>query len=427
MDSLEKARCSVIIQKMNIEESMKYTYQNELPPEQYDQFVTSHPQCNLLQSADWCKIKDTWGHKLVGLINEKQEIVAAGLVLIRPVKFGWTVWYMPHGPILDYQNEEVVTTFFEYLKRDAAKSKCVFIKIDPPVFADKAPYQEFTDTISDDAQRAKHHLEQVGFIHQGFTKRMQDSIQPRYQAITFDDGRPLEKRINKRARQALKDAKKRSVEIIRGSAEDLDDFYYLIQKTEEAKDINLRNLDYFKKLMDVYGDDCILYLAVIHLPEAIAKHEQMKADVQQRMANLPENAPKKIVEYENRMKSYNKLLDFFHDAAAKDGKRALLAGCLSVLYGDSFEMLYAGYNRDYSFIPAQDPVYIASMQEAFSRGAKFASMGGVEGNLQDGLMEYKSHFDPHVVSFLGEFDLPINHLLYQAYLLLFKMRGIYRH
>lgn len=400
---------------------MNYTYKNDLNSKEYDEFVKHHPQCNLLQSSSWSKVKDAWGHRLVGLLDEKNKIVAAGLVLIRPVKLGWTVWYMPHGPILDYQNKELVDSFFDNLKEDAKKQKCVFIKIDPPVFADIAPYQDFNDEVSEEALTAKKHLENTGFIHQGFTKQMHDTIQPRYHAITFADDRKLEDRISRRTRHALKDSKKRKVEIIRGTADDLTDFYYLIQKTEEAKDINLRDINYFRKLMDVYGEDCFLYLAVINLKNAIDEHERLKVDVKQRIANLPAKAPKKKLEYEDRLNSYDKLLKTFRDMAEKEGDRALIAGCISVLYGDSFEMLYAGYNRDYSFIPAQDPVYLASMNAAFAKGAKFASMGGVDGNLQDGLMEYKNHFDPHVVSFLGEFDMPINKILYKAYLFLRKI------
>ncbi|MDO5033759.1 MAG: peptidoglycan bridge formation glycyltransferase FemA/FemB family protein [Eubacteriales bacterium] len=399
-----------------------YSYRNNLDPASYDEFVKNHPQANLLQSASWGKIKDTWGHRLVGLVNEQEEIVAAGLLLLRPVKFGWTVWYMPHGPILDYENKEIVSLFFSSLQKDARKQKCAFIKIDPPVFAAKSLYADFTDGVSPEAQIAKANLEQVGFRHQGFSKNMQDTIQPRYHAITFADDRPLEDRISKRSRSALKDSRKRQVQVIRGTVQDLDDFYYLIQKTEAAKDINLRNQAYFRKLMEVYGDDAFLYLAIIDLKEAIAKHESMKVDVQERMAALPPNAPKKRLEYENRLASYEKLLNIFQDMRKKEGDKAILAGCLSVLYGPSFEMLYAGFNRDYAFIPAQDPVYIASMQAAFAQGAKYASMGGVEGDLQDSLMEYKNHFDPHVVAFLGEFDLPINKLLYQAYLLLRKLK-----
>ncbi len=399
---------------------MSYTFSLTVDPVEYDTFVENHEYCNLLQSSNWSKIKDNWGHLLTGLRNEKNELVAAALVLRRPVKFGWTVWYIPHGPILDFRNKEIVKTYFEHLIKAAKKGKCAFLKVDPPVFAHAAKFEEFEDVVDPEALEIRDYLESLGFRHQGFSKQMHETIQPRYQAVTFAEERALEQRISKKSRTAIKNSKKRMVDIQRASYDDLPDFYYLIEKTEEAKDINLRSLEYFQKLMNVYGDDCVVYLGTIHLQDAIDKHEQMKEEINQRIANLPANAPKKIVEYEGQLNSCDKFLHLFREMREKEGEKALIAGCLGVLYGNSFEILYAGFNRDYSFIPAQDPVFFASMNEAFSRGAKFVGMGGVEGDLKGGLMEYKSYFDPHVVAYLGEFDFPVNPLLYKVYRMIIK-------
>ena len=400
---------------------MTYKFFNNIDPLEYDSFVKCHKYSNLLQSSSWRKVKSNWGHMLAGLKDENDKLVAASLVLFRPLKFGWSVWYIPHGPILDYSDHEIVTTFFSALKKEANKSRCAFVKIDPPVFAHADLYVDYEDKVDQEAMEVKELLESLAFEHGGFTEKIHDTIQPRYQAITFASEQAIEQRLSKRAKKEVRDAKRRMVEINRVGKEGLDDFYFLISKTEEAKDINLRNKEYFANIMDIYGDDCYVYIASINLPDAIGKYEKMKANILKEIEVIGDSSPKKMHRLEEQLNSYNKHLDLFKGMQKEDGDKALIADGLTILYGHSSDILYAGFNRDYRNIPGQDPVFLKSMQEAFSAGAKYFNMGGVENDLQDGLMAYKKNFDPHVVAYLGEFDLPVNNFLYKMYLLARKI------
>lgn len=394
---------------------MIYTYVEHIDPAEYDAFVKQHVCCNLLQSSRWSEVKSNWEHRLTGLRDEQDKLVAAALVLIRRIKSGHTLWYIPRGPVMDYRHRDAVTFYLEALSRHSYDDRCIFIKIDPPVIAHAAPLTSFEDIVDPEALDTKELLESTGYRHQGFTKGLYDTIQPRYQAVTFDDGRPIEDRLTSRRRRAIKNAEKRMLEVHRGNIDNLDDFCYLIEKTEEAKDVILRDKSYFKRLMDLYGDDCILYIAHIDLPSAIDQAEKQKQDIEERMAALPENSPKKSRVYQEQLDACNASLQFCQEMCEKEGDRALLAGCLSVLYGRSCELLYAGFNREYTRFAAQDAAYVATMNTAFIKGADYVGMGGISGDLEDGLLEYKSHFDPHIVSYLGEFDLPVRPFLYRLY------------
>ena len=83
------------------------------------------------------------------------------------------------------------------------------------------------------------------------------------------------------------------LEVHRGNTDDLDDFCYLIEKTEEAKDLVLRDKTYFKRLMDLYGDDSILYIARINLSTAITRAEKKNWISRPRIADLLKMRQKK--------------------------------------------------------------------------------------------------------------------------------------
>lgn len=81
--------------------------------------------------------------------------------------------------------------------------------------------------------------------------------------------------------------------------------------------------------------------------------------------------------------------------------------------GDTLEMLYAGMNDRFKKFMPQYYLYTEIMKHAFARGCRYANMGGVEGDLSDGLTKFKANFAPYINEFIGEFDLPVNNVLYR--------------
>ena len=82
-------------------------------------------------------------------------------------------------------------------------------------------------------------------------------------------------------------------------------------------------------------------------------------------------------------------------------------------FGKTVEMLYAGMNEDFRTFRPQYLTYMTQFTYAFEHGYEYVTMGGVEGTLKDGLSVYKSNFNPMVNEFIGEFDLPVNKMLFK--------------
>ena len=79
-----------------------YTYKTGLSTSEHDRFVIDSPQTNLLQSSSWAKIKDSWGNDRLGFYQDG-NLVAVASVLIQPLPLGFSMIYIPRGPIMDYQ------------------------------------------------------------------------------------------------------------------------------------------------------------------------------------------------------------------------------------------------------------------------------------------------------------------------------------
>ena len=111
-----------------------YIFKSDINKNEYDHFVENHPSCNLLQSYDWANIKNNWKPIYTG-VYEDEQLIAAGLVLIRPLPLSFSMFYLPRGPILDFKNKELLNFYFTELKNIAKKEHCLFIKFDPSIFS----------------------------------------------------------------------------------------------------------------------------------------------------------------------------------------------------------------------------------------------------------------------------------------------------
>ena len=84
-----------------------FTYKMNVDVKEWDLFLENHPQGNLLQSSDWSKIKDTWGNERVGFYKDNQ-LVGVANILIQPLPLGLSMFYIPRGPVIDYEDKELL-------------------------------------------------------------------------------------------------------------------------------------------------------------------------------------------------------------------------------------------------------------------------------------------------------------------------------
>ena len=75
-----------------------FTYKIGISTSEHDRFVIDSPQTNLLQSSSWAKIKDSWGNDRLGFYQD-DKLVAVASVLIQPLPLGFSMIYIPRGPI----------------------------------------------------------------------------------------------------------------------------------------------------------------------------------------------------------------------------------------------------------------------------------------------------------------------------------------
>lgn len=396
-----------------------YQFREKIAPETHDEFVKNHPLCSLLQSSSWALVKDNWDHEIVG-VYENDKLVGSSLVLIKKLPLSMTMMYIPRGPIMDYGNVELITFYFQSLKKWAKKYHCLFIKFDPGIHARDFLVKDKDTPVCDEAYHMIENIQKAGGIHLGFTSEMSDTIQPRFQ-MGLHKVENLSKHIKKDALKAKNAAIRKHVEVKRYGMEGLDDFSNIMHLTEERKGVALRNRDYFKKLMEVYQDHAYLFLCsvdpTIRWNEVTKRLKEIETELSKEDISMNQRDRLEI-----EKKNMHEEIDSLEPVIKKYDKTTFIAGALMIGFGKTVEMLYAGMNEDFRGFKPQFLSHFIRFQYVFDHGYEYACMGGVENSLKDGLTMYKAKYNTEVTEYIGEFDLPVNRLLYRLSRMAYQIR-----
>ena len=386
-----------------------YRYQIGISSLEHDRFIEQHELVNILQSSAWEKVKSDWNHERLG-VYEGENLLAVASILIKSLPLGFTMFYIPRGPILDYRDTELLKFVLQSIKSYARSKKAVFVTFDPSICLsqhlvnqDKTEYPENLALVET--------LGQLGVKWSGQTTEMDDTIQPRIQAKVYKENFEEDK-LSKSTRQAVRTARNKGLEIQYGGLELLDSFSELMKKTEKRKDIHLRNEVYYKKLLDNFKEDSYITLTSLDVSKRLRELEEQleknrvvteKFNAATKPSKVQENIKEKV-----RLEEEMTFLQGYIDA---DQGRVPLAATLSLEFGQTSVNLYAGMDDAFKRYNAPILTWYETARYAFERGMVWQNLGGVENSLNGGLYHFKEKFNPTIEEYLGEFTMP-THPLY---------------
>ncbi|MBO5249092.1 MAG: peptidoglycan bridge formation glycyltransferase FemA/FemB family protein [Clostridia bacterium] len=387
-----------------------YRFEAEISVEQFTEFVKKASFAPIQQTEAWSKLKNQWKPCFCGIYKD-DTLAGVALILMRKLLPGFVYAYCPRGPIMDLTDEDAVTTFVQGVKEFCKKHGVYLLTIDPPVVVGKTlPDMEearYADPF--DLSRGKKEFDTVvacGFRHKGFGKSLDSATQPRYNALIplkDREGNDLtEDQFKKNYRQklrkymgAFRPARGLYYQGADPTEETIAQFKRILSSTEARQNISLRNEEYFSLLSQAFGEDaffaferCNVNAYLENLDKRLAKEPENEAKIQQQKAEAQQ-------------------------VKEQRGDDIPLAALLTVYPPNQegvriAEYLYAG--SDLSVFSS----FCATLCGLFSqcrlcqeRNCDFLNLGGVSGTFDDGLFDFKNPFNPIIVEYAGEFDLPI--------------------
>lgn len=365
-------------------------------------YLKSLPSASFLQTPAWAAVKSEWRGESIGWFDGPQ-MVGAGLVLYRKLpKVAKYLAYLPEGPSIDFTSvvdkPGGLSAWLDPMVEHLTAAGAFGVRMGPPVVLRAWDAATVKKAVADPALRTlgdapattsngraiavTAELHRLGWREQvgegGFT-----AGQPKYNfwvPLVDDDGTPrtedaVLRGMNQLWRRNIKKADKAGVEVTLGGAEDLPAFHAVYAETAERDHFTPRPLPYFEKMWEALnGED------------------------------------------PDRMRLY---------LAHHEGD--LVAATTLVKVGRHAWYSYGASTTAKREVRGSNAIQWQMIRDAMDAGCSVYDMRGITDTLDPedshvGLIQFKVGTGGLAVEYAGEWDLPINRLLYAAFQQYMKRR-----
>lgn len=380
-----------------------YVFHLDPKADDIKQFLSQHPLRHLFQHSRWHEVKENWSFLEVAIMGGG-KIRAYAMILVRPLFLGQSMFYIPRGPVMDYQNEKLCQFMFTNLKTLAKRHHAIMIRFDPNLCDRTYEFNRRQDRGASNSLSTIQLLQKYKCHHHGFTTYLSQSTQPRFQAVI-----PLDKMnwesLSPKTRRSINHSQKCGVELQVGH-QYLAAFCEVMNQTEVRKNIHLRNKDYFSRMLEVYRDDAILMVATLDLSQRLQHVLHTIQEVHEQIQDS--NNSHALLD---QLTNLEKEEQFLLDKIAQHQNHVVLSGVLALVQDDQMEVLYAGTHSEYMRYRGSYLTHWFLMKQASQQKITRCNLGGVEGTLEDGLSGFKGNFPIQIEEMIGEFDIAVNPIL----------------
>jgi len=209
---------------------------------EWDAFVASHPQGSLLQTTRWAQLKSRfgWNSRRVWL-RKDGRLVAGAQMLVRSAALGLVkIAYVPHGPLVDWNDDEQVTVLLNQIDLAAYEHRAGILKLEPYLWQEEMPLDRW------EALCDRHEL---------VTET--DVIQPPRTLVV--DLRPPEQDIlmamKSKTRYNIRLSDRKEVVVREGTEKDIPIFNGLMQITSERDEFGVHEPHYYKSAYEIFAPD----------------------------------------------------------------------------------------------------------------------------------------------------------------------------
>ena len=409
--------------------------------DEFNNFVSKHQLVNFLQSPSMGKRrKDSGWNKmfLVGVRNNNKIIAAA---LINGKSFiGLPFFYFEicQGPIMDYDNNELVSFFFSQLKEFLKKNHAIRLRINPPLLLN---HRDIESNIIKDGYSGKKYIKLFknnGFKHLNNKKIDSDASLLRWYSSKdmskIKSSKELLESYHPKTKWSVRKTESLGIFVKKINIDQLDEFYDVLKNTGNRKQFLVREKQYYIGLFNNFDSKNIHFcLAQINvnkyqlkmrskleqaknqLDSIVSSNEQIPDDKKQKMIKVANEA---IIHFETMLNKTEEM--------RKDGDVITLAVAVFIIYGDEMVYLSGGSNEKYLTFCAPFALQWYSQQYAIKHHIKKYNFYGTRGNFsgnpeQHGIFVYKKGFGAILEEQIGYFDLNNFSVISKLFRIIYKL------
>ena len=321
--------------------------------EEYDKYI-NEKKGSFIQCSRWPEIKTFWKPYFYSGFNNGERVFGC-LILERSLSLCGKVWYLPDGPVMNYNDIQILSEFTEFIKKEMKKHSVTALLTDPHI-----PLR-INNEIQDNGVRLHENFINLGYrLNHDVARYIYKSPIQYMISLKNENGemftaKELLKKCEKGVRYSVRIGENRglvsrrvTIEDIEKEPELLDDFATVMRSTSDRDSFIEKKPEYIKKLMSVFKD-CMDLTLVYYDSNADKKFEDERQNQLKINLEKIENSNKESII--NRLKNenetivqqsanYQKRVELSTNYSDKE--KFVVAGGLTIRYGGVASCLFGG-------------------------------------------------------------------------------------
>lgn len=384
---------------------------------QFKNYSRIHSKRNYFQSIEFANMQKNNGYTplYVGLIDEKNNLIAASLILSKKIIGKYLYGYVPGGFLIDYTNYNLISDFTKLLQKYLYNLNYVYIKTTPlcPIRV-----MNKNNIIVFEENRIIKNLDLLGY------KKSKKDFFNTSIILNIKNNNTMEiyTKLSRFIKRNIKDNKVMGIKIFKGSINDVEQFYNLISKKTNY-DIN-----YYINLFKYFNNDnnkFDIYFAALDT-NTYLKNYQNLLDIEKRKN---EKISEKIINLNIKNKKYyinkkiksDKLIEKYNNEIKKAlkintvYKNELIIATVGIIKtNNEINFLIEGYEEKLRNIRASYSIKWEIIKKYIEEGYGKFNLGYMpkKDKKFNGLYLSRLGFNSNIVEYPGQYNLIINSTIY---------------
>ena len=382
-----------------------------LTKEEFQAYSDQVSSRSFMQSVQMGDLLEKRGARIVYLaLKQEGEIQVAALVYSLPM-LGGLHMELNSGPI--YTKQDALPVFYAELKEYAKQNGVLELLVKP-----YETYQTFDsqgNPIDAEKKSMIQGLTDLGYQFDGLTRGYPNGeVSWHYIKDLQDyDAVSLLKSFNKNSIRNIQSALDFNILIRNAEREEIPTFKKIIEETGKRQGFEDKNLDYYMKLYDMFGDKADFLIAEVNPQQSIDA-------LNVKMASLD----KESKQFQQQYQALQKKKDFLTSLNSESDNVAL--ACALIIYTNTeATYLFGGSYAEYQKFSAPFLLQYHAMKQTMQRNIHQYNFLGIQGIFDgsDGVLRFKQNFNGYIVRKAGTFRYHPSPLKYKAIQLLKKIVG----
>jgi len=350
------------------------------------------------------------------------------MILERKLSVIGNIWYSPCGFVCDYQNEELVSSFSNYMHSCMKKEKVGFYIIDPKVIWKKnGEYTNESEPITNILNRSgyQYNVNRNQFTYQ---PPLTVGISLLDESNKLYNAQDLLKKYDKGVRYSIKISQKRCLEDEKYKYSDLknnpslyDDFLSVMNDTSQRVGFIERKREYYLSFMKELSKWATMDLIYYDFSK-----DKMNNEVHLKKLDALEKSEAASEKTKQEIKSLQSLIESFQQreklVQAEKKEKICVAAGITIRFGKEANCLFGGTrNLLRNYLRSSHFLNHIRIQDSIESGMIFHDLGDVtydylnpNSNLY-GLYQFKKSFAADTIEYIGEYFLIENKWKYYFY------------